>query len=393
VTTGAQRLRPPPAAPQPAARPRPVPRLRLGARLGRWALGVNAALVFGFLYLPVFILIVFSFNSTRSVAVLTGFSGQWYARLAGNVELLEAARNSLAIAAIATLASTVIGTLLALGMQRYRFRLRTALDANLYLPIVVPEIVMGISLLLFFNQALFPLLQAATGLRAATGLGTITLAHIAFCIPFVYVIVRARLADFNRTLEEAAQDLGAAEWRTFTRVTLPLLMPGIIGGALLAFTLSLDDYLITVFTKGAGSSTMPLYIYSLVRRGVTPEINALSTVLLLGSMGLVGLSLTAQGGGRLFTRGMAIGAAGGLALAATTHVVAAVMSTGTVGALPSLLLRLAPLLLLAWLRRALPDWRADLAEANPAGRVLAALTLLMAAAAGGVSWWLMWQRI
>ncbi len=364
--------------PQTLAPARRAPRERWAARLGRWSLSANAALIFGFLYLPVFILIIFSFNSTRSVAVLSGFSLQWYTRLAANADLLNAARNSLLVGLIATLAATAIGTLTALGMDRYRFRLRTAFDANLYLPIVIPEIVMGISLLLFFNQALFPFIQALTGVRLATGLHTITLAHIAFNIPFVYVIVRARLAGFDRTLEEAAGDLGADEWRTFTRVTLPLLMPGIIGGALMAFTLSLDDYLITVYTKGVGSTTMPLYIYSLVRKGVTPEINALSTALLIGSMGLVGLSLTAQGGGPLFTRAMGVGAVLGLMaeslLALTTR-----LAQGQF-ALPDLL-RLWPFLLLFWLRGALPGWLSDLREANPAGRVLAVVTLALAAGA------------
>jgi spermidine/putrescine transport system permease protein len=225
----------------------PSQRKRFGTRVGNWLLGSNAVLLFSFLYLPVIILIVFSFNNTRSIAVFTGFSTQWYATLAANAELLDAARNSLLVGLVATIASTVIGTLTALAMDRYRFKLRTTFDANLYLPIVIPEIVMGIALLLFFNQALFPFLQNAFGIRASTGLPTITLSHIAFDIPFVYVIVRARLADFDKTLEEAAADLGADEWQTFQRVTLPLLMPGIIGGALMAFTLSLDDYLITAF--------------------------------------------------------------------------------------------------------------------------------------------------
>lgn len=359
----------------------PPARRRWSVTLTQWALGGNAALLFAFLYLPVLILILFSFNNTRSVAVFTGFSTEWYFTLAANQELLSAARNSLLIGLVSTVVSTALGTLTALGMDRYRFRLRTALDANLYLPIVIPEIVMGISLLLFFNQALFPLL-GALGIRAATGLVTITLSHIAFTIPFVYIIVRARLADFDRTLEEAAQDLGADEWHTFTRVTLPLLMPGIIGGALMAFTLSLDDYLITAFTKGVGSQTMPLYIYSLVRKGVTPEINALSTALLVGSMGLVGLSLTAQGGGPLLTRAMGIGLALGLAVQGLVGLGSHLLG-GAFGLLD--LLRLLPLLLLVPAARALPLWLPDLREANPAGRLLAGFALVVTAAVGYIS--------
>lgn len=263
-------------------------------RLGKVALGANAWLALAFLYIPILVLILFSFNDSRSVARWTGFSMEWYQSLFGNEPLLRAARNSLLIALVSTLASTAMGTLTALGMDRYRFRLRTGFDAILYLPIVIPEIVLGISLLLFFNLAFFPLLQALLGIRLTLGLSTITIAHIAFSIPFVYVIVRARLVGFDRTLEQAAQDLGANEWRTFWRITFPLLLPGILGGALLAFTLSLDDFLVTAFTAGTASPTMPLYIYSLVRRGVTPEINALSTVLLVASMGLIVVSLILQ---------------------------------------------------------------------------------------------------
>lgn len=356
-----------------------APRPRLAVRLGNGLLGGNAALVFVFLYLPVLILIVFSFNSTRSVAVLSGFSFEWYTRLIHNDELLAAARNSLVVGLISTLVSTVIGTLTALGMDRYRFRLRIALDANLYLPIVIPEIVMGISLLLFFNQALFPFIQALSGYRAATGLHTITIAHIAFNIPFVYVIVRARLADFDRSLEEAAQDLGADEWRTFTRVTLPLLMPGIVGGALLAFTLSLDDYLITVFTKGVASQTMPIYIYSLVRRGVTPEINALSTALLLGSIGLVGLSLAAQSGVPLFARAMPIGAALGLGASALVNLIQGIAAAAfTLGVFFFLVLLSAALYLAG---RTFKSWSGEYAEASMSGRALSLLIILISGAA------------
>jgi spermidine/putrescine transport system permease protein len=262
-------------------------------RVGSLALSLNAIVIFGFLYLPILILILFSFNDTRSVAQFTGFSTEWYTQLFSNEELKAAAGNSLVIALVSTIAATIIGTMMALVMERFRFRGMGFLEANLYLPVVIPEIVMGISLLLFFNQALFPLLESITGSRPVAGVPTVVIAHIAFNIPFVYIIVRARLADFDRRLEEAAQDLGANEWTTFKRVTLPLLMPGILGGALMAFTLSLDDYLITAFTRG-NINTMPTYIYSLVRKGVTPEINALSTVLLALSMGLVVLSLTAQ---------------------------------------------------------------------------------------------------
>ncbi len=356
-------------------------KIRLATRLGRWALGTNAAVIFGFLYLPVVILVIFSFNNTRSVAIFGGFSTQWYSQLAANDELLDAARNSLIVGLIATAAATIIGTMTALAMDRFRFRLRTALDANLYLPIVIPEIVMGIALLLFFNQALFPFLNSTFGMRATTGLTTITISHIAFDIPFVYIIVRARLADFDRTLEEAAQDLGADEWRTFRRVTLPLLLPGIIGGALMAFTLSLDDYLITVFTKGVTEQTMPLYIYSLVRRGVTPEINALSTALLAGSIGLVGLSLTAQSGGALYTRAMAVGAGLGLGLYGLSSLPGAFteFSAGRVAI---------GLILLAgffWAWRTGKGFREELADANTSGKLLAWFALTMVAAAVGFS--------
>lgn len=361
----------------------PRQQIRLRTRIGNWILGANAALVFGFIYLPVLILIVFSFNNTRSVAVFTGFSTEWYSSLAKNAELLDAARNSLLVGSIATIASTLIGTLTALAMERYRFKLRTVFDANLYLPIVIPEIVMGISLLLFFNQALFPFLQNVFKIRATTGLPTITISHIAFDIPFVYVIVRARLADFDRTLEEAAADLGADEWQTFKQVTLPLIMPGIIGGALMAFTLSLDDYLITAFTKGIREQTMPLYIYSLVRRGVTPEINALSTALLLGSIGLVGLSLTAQSGGPVYTKGMSVGAGVGLGLFGLFSMFT-VFNSGEWTA-SSLIIRIILLAAFLWAWRSFTGFREEFADTNRSGKILAEITVFIAAVAAFLS--------
>lgn len=365
----------------PAVTRQQVRQLRVTTRIGNWLLGTNAALVFGFLYLPVVILIIFSFNNTRSVAVFTGFSTEWYVHLANNAELLDAARNSLLVGLITTIAATIIGTLTALAMDRYRFRFRTAFDANLYLPIVIPEIVMGISLLLFFNQALFPFLEDVFGIRASTGLPTITISHIAFDIPFVYVIVRARLADFDRTLEEAAADLGADEWKTFQRVTLPLLMPGIIGGALMAFTLSLDDYLITAFTKGIREQTMPLYIYSLVRRGVTPEINALSTALLLGSIGLVGLSLTAQSGGPVYTRGMSLGAGLGLGLYGLFSL-PALFASFTVG---GFIVRLLLIAAFVWMWGSYKSYREELNLTNTSGRILAWITVFIATSAAFLS--------
>ena len=357
----------------------PRQKVRLSTRFGNWLLNLNAVLVFGFIYLPVLILIVFSFNNTRSVAVFTGFSTEWYSALAQNDQLLDSARNSLLVGLITTIVATTIGTLTALAMDRYRFKLRTSFDANLYLPIVIPEIVMGISLLLFFNQALFPFINNTFGIKASTGLHTITLSHIAFDIPFVYVIVRARLADFDRTLEEAAADLGADEWQTFKRVTLPLLMPGIIGGALMVFTLSLDDYLITVFTKGVRDQTMPLYIYSLIRRGITPEINALSTVLLFGSIGLVGLSLTAQSGGAVYTRGMTFGAGLGFGVYGLARFSSLLAPGGF--ALPSLILSILFLAGLYWAWRSFPGFREELVEVNRSSRILAWTTALFIMAA------------
>lgn len=350
----------------------PKDRKRLVARIGDWLLGTNALLVFGFIYLPVLILVIFSFNNTRSVAVFSGFSTEWYTALAHNEELLDSARNSLLVGLVTTIVATAIGTLTALAMDRYRFKLRTTFDANLYLPIVIPEIVMGIALLLFFNQALFPFIEGVFGIRATSGLHTITLSHIAFDIPFVYIIVRARLADFDRSLEEAAADLGANEWETFKRVTLPLLMPGIIGGALMAFTLSLDDYLITVFTKGVREQTMPIYIYSLIRRGITPEINALSTILLFGSIGLVALSQTAQSGGAVYTRAMAFGAGVGLGIFGLFRVFGLFVPGGFT--LANLLIALIFLAAWLWARNSFPAFREELEATNRSGRMLAWLS-------------------
>lgn len=247
-----------------------------------------ALLVYFFLYAPIVVLIVFAFNSSRTNIIFEGIVNQggcgpfyWFCVLFQNREVLDAAKNTLTIALISTIVSTVIGTMGALALQRHNFPGKTFSEASLYLPIVIPEIVMGIGILVLFS-ALFRWLNGTFGLegdrRLALGLWTVILSHIAFSIPFVTLVVRARLHGFEKVLEEASLDLYANEWITFWRVTLPTIAPGVLSGALLAFTLSLDDFVITFFTNGPGSTTLPIYVYGLLRRIITPEVNALSTV-------------------------------------------------------------------------------------------------------------------
>jgi spermidine/putrescine transport system permease protein len=233
-------------------------------------LRVYSILVYGFIYAPILILIIFSFNSQKLNIHWEGFTLNWYKVLFNDAQILLATRNTLLIAIISTLVATVIGTMAALAMYRYRFPLYNASETVMYIPIVIPEVVMGISLLVFFVMINFSL-----------GLTTITLSHIAFSIPFVALVVRARLHGYDRAIDEAAMDLGANEMTTFRRVTLPTIMPGVLAGAMLALTLSLDDYVITYFTAGPGSTTLPLRVFSMVKTAVTPEINALSTIWVL----------------------------------------------------------------------------------------------------------------
>jgi spermidine/putrescine transport system permease protein len=256
-------------------------------------LGLNAWLVFAFFYLPIFVLVVFSFNENTRVGVWSGFSTRWYGEMFRNQDVIRALRNSLIVAIVSTVVATILGTAAALAMERYRFRGQRTYDALLYLPIIIPDVTMAVMLLLFFVQA-FGLLQGMVGWRLNLGLGTISLAHIAFNISFVAVVVRARLAQLDSSLEEAAADLYADRWQAFRRVTLPLILPGVAGGALLALTLSLDDVVVTSFVTGPGSTTLPVYVFGLVRRGVTPLINAVSTVMLVASMILVMVSLGFQ---------------------------------------------------------------------------------------------------
>jgi len=230
-------------------------------------LRLYAILAYAYIYLPILLLIVFSFNTQKINVRWEGFTLHWYNELFRDQDVLLATRNTLLIAFISTLLSTIIGTLAALALQRYRFPGYTVAESILYIPVIIPEVVMGISLLVFFSLLNFRL-----------GLTTITLAHIAFNIPFVTLVVRARLHGFDKSIEEAAMDLGANWLITFWRVTLPTIMPGVLAGALLAFTLSLDDYVITYFTAGPGSTTLPLRVFSMVRFAVTPEVNALSAL-------------------------------------------------------------------------------------------------------------------
>lgn len=248
-------------------------------------------LVYLFLYAPIVVLIVFAFNSSRLNVTFEGVVNQgpcgpfyWFCQLFRNEEALDAAQNTLTIAFTSSILSTIIGTAAALALQRHHFRLKAFSELALYIPIIIPEIVMGISILVLFSQIfgwINRLLALAPDQRLGLGLGTVILAHIAFSIPFVVLTVRARLHGFDKSVEEAAMDLGANEWTTFRRVTLPLIMPGVLSGALLAFTLSLDDFIITFFTTGPGATTLPIYVYGLLRRIITPEVNALSTVWIL----------------------------------------------------------------------------------------------------------------
>ena len=250
-----------------------------------WGLLLGSVLVYLFLYAPIAVLIFFSFNSTRSTQVWTGFSFEWYGQLLSDPTILQAFRTSLTVGVAATAIATVIGTMTAIALARHSFRGRTFADSAIYMATVMPEIVVGVSLLVFF-----------VAVRLELGITTIVIAHVAFTVSFVTIVVRARLAGMDRSVEEAAQDLGATPVQTFFRVTLPLILPGVMAGALLAFTLSFDDFVITFFVSGVGSSTLPLKIYSMIKFGVSPVINALSTVVLVATLVFI------FGGSRLFLR-------------------------------------------------------------------------------------------
>lgn len=229
-----------------------------------------------FLYLPIAILILYSFNEARINAVWSGFTFKWYVNLFGNRQVQEALFNSLWVALCSSVLATVLGTAASLAMKHYSLRWQNIINGLIYLPIVIPDIMMGLSLLILFSMAQFEL-----------GKTTLILAHTTFSIPFVMVIISARLADMGKELEEAAQDLGATAWNTIRYVTLPLITPGIVAAFLMAFTLSLDDFIISFFVAGPNSTTLPLYIYGMVKRGVSPEVNALSALMIACTVILV----------------------------------------------------------------------------------------------------------
>lgn len=239
-----------------------------------------AALFFAFLYVPIVVLLVLAFNDNDQATIWTGFSTRWFGVVWRNPDLMRAFRNSLVVAVCATSGATLLATMAALGMARSRFWGKDGINALIALPLIVPEIVTAVASLLFFVML---------GLRL--GLFTVILAHLTFCIPFAYLPIQARLDGMDPKLEEAAQDLYADRWQTFRKVTLPLLWPGIVSGAMLAFIISLDDFVITYFVGGAGSTTLPVYIFGMIRIGITPEVNAVSALMLVVSILFVAASV------------------------------------------------------------------------------------------------------
>jgi spermidine/putrescine transport system permease protein len=259
--------------------------------LRRWQMQAWLAAVAIFLYAPLIALMAFSFNDSRRNIVWKGFTLKYYDKAFHNDGLIEAFGNSLTIAAVSTLVSVALGAMVALALWRFRFPGKTALDGALALPIVVPEICMGVAMLVFFAKVM-PWPQ---GMVWPLNLGAIIISHVSFSFPFVAVVVRARMTSFNREMEEAARDLGAGEWRTIKDVILPHMAPSLVAGALLAFTLSLDDFVITFFTAGPDTVTFPVKVYSMVRFSVTPEVNAASTILIVLTVILTAVALKLQG--------------------------------------------------------------------------------------------------
>ena len=256
----------------------------------RWPMRLWLFGVFFFLYAPLLALIAFSFNDSKKTVVWNGFTTRHYVKLFNNTDLMIAFGNSLTIALVTTAISLVLGALAAVMLWRFRFPLKPVIEGALSLPIVVPEICMGVAMLVFFSRVL----PWPYDLPWPLSLGAIIIAHVSFCFPFVTMVVRARLASFNKEQEEAARDLGASDWQAFRDVLLPHMTPALIAGALLSFTLSLDDFVITFFTSGPNTVTFPVKVYSMVRFSVTPEVNAASTMLIVLTVAVMAAMMLAQ---------------------------------------------------------------------------------------------------
>ena len=240
-----------------------------------WAV---SSLLYVFMYAPIVVVIVFSFNAAKHGGPWMGFTTEWYAKLLNSPEKIAATENTLIVGVVSTLVATALGTMLGYGLNRYSFRGKKLFSLLMYIPVVIPDIVMAVAMLSFYA-----VMRDWLGLFEL-GLTTMIIAHITFQIPFVAIVVRSRLAGMDPAIEEAAHDLGATTWQTFWHVTFPLMLPGVLAGAMLAFTLSLDDFVVSFFTTGPGATTLPILIYASVKRGITPDINALSTLIVLASI-------------------------------------------------------------------------------------------------------------
>ena len=268
----------------PASEPMPLRERTLGARISRLVLPVFTALAVMYLFLPILVMIAFSFNDPAGRQNITwqGFTLQNYVDIWGRPDITGPMITSLTVAVVATLLATILGTLIGMALTRYEFKGRSSLNLLIFVPMATPEIIMGASLLTLF-----------VSFGVQRDLPTIIIAHVMFNISYVVVTVRARIAGFNRSLEEAAMDLGANEWQTFRRVTFPLIFPGILAAALLAFALSIDDYVITSFVAGR-SITFPLWVFGVSRLGVPPEVNVLGTLIFVVALVFIGLQVWTQ---------------------------------------------------------------------------------------------------
>jgi spermidine/putrescine transport system permease protein len=251
-----------------------------------WPLSCASLLLYAFMYAPIVVVIVYSFNAAKHGGPWAGFTTEWYTKLFNSPEKIAAAENTLILGVVSTLIATALGTMLGYGLTRYRFPGKKLFSLLMYIPVVIPDIVMAVAMLSFYA-----VVRDALGLFRL-GMTTMVIAHITFQIPFVAIVVRSRLAGMDPAIEEAAHDLGANGWQTFWHVTFPMVLPGVLAGAMLAFTLSLDDFVVSFFTTGPGATTLPILIYASVKRGITPDINALSTLIVLASViGTIGAAM------------------------------------------------------------------------------------------------------